>query len=91
MPVRASSRSEGANSTRVANDVVARLKATNPHAKLELCNLARDPALLIDETVLGFPGMTDIRFVYAEGLNMGDDAMKQGFAEAEADIAAALA
>jgi FMN-dependent NADH-azoreductase len=35
--------------------------------------------------------MTDIRFVYAEGLNMGEDAGKQGFAEAEADIEAALA
>lgn len=42
------------------------------------------------QTVLGFLGMTDIRFVYAEGLNMGEDAVKQGFAEAEADIEAAL-
>ena len=30
-------------------------------------------------------------FVYAEGLNMGEDAVKQGFAEAAADIDAALA
>ena len=43
------------------------------------------------QTVLGFLGMTDLHFVYAEGLNMGEDAVKQGFAEAEADIAAALA
>jgi FMN-dependent NADH-azoreductase len=43
------------------------------------------------QTVLGFLGMTEIRFVYAEGLNMGEDAVKQGFAEAEADIEAALA
>lgn len=43
------------------------------------------------QTVLGFLGMTDIHFVYAEGLNMGEDAVKQGFAEAAADIDAALA
>ncbi|MER2554573.1 MAG: NAD(P)H-dependent oxidoreductase, partial [Thauera sp.] len=43
------------------------------------------------QTVLGFLGMTDLHFVYAEGLNMGEEAVKQGFAEAEADIEAALA
>ncbi len=43
------------------------------------------------KTVLGFLGMTDVHFVYAEGLNMGADAARQGFAEAEAEIAAAIA
>ncbi len=43
------------------------------------------------QTVFGFLGMNDVRFVYAEGLNMGEDAVKQGFAEAEADIQTALA
>ena len=43
------------------------------------------------KTVLGFLGMTDVQFIYAEGLNMGPDAAQQGFAEAEADMAAALA
>ncbi|NLF53118.1 MAG: FMN-dependent NADH-azoreductase [Thauera phenolivorans] len=43
------------------------------------------------QSVLGFLGMTDVRFIYAEGLNMGEDAAKQGFAEASADIEAALA
>ena len=41
--------------------------------------------------VLGFLGMTDVHFIYAEGLNMGPEAVQQGFAEAEADMAAALA
>ena len=41
--------------------------------------------------VLGFLGMTEVEFIYAEGLNMGPEAMQQGFAEAEADLAAALA
>lgn len=43
------------------------------------------------KTVFGFLGMTDVQFIYAEGLNMGPDAAQQGFAEAEADMAAALA
>ena len=42
-------------------------------------------------TVLGFLGITDVRFIYAEGLNMGPEGAQRGFAEAEADIAAALA
>ncbi|GAB3187181.1 FMN-dependent NADH-azoreductase [Hydrogenophaga aquatica] len=42
------------------------------------------------KTVLGFLGLTDIRFVYAEGLNMGPEAAAKGFAQAEADIEAAL-
>lgn len=42
------------------------------------------------QTVFGFLGMTDIHFVHAEGLNMGEDAVRQGFAEAAADIEAAL-
>jgi FMN-dependent NADH-azoreductase len=32
--------------------------------------------------VLGFLGMTDVRFVYAEGLNLGDEAERQGIASA---------
>jgi FMN-dependent NADH-azoreductase len=43
------------------------------------------------KTVLGFLGMTEVQFIYAEGLNMGPEAAKQGLAEAEADLAAALA
>ena len=43
------------------------------------------------KTVLGFLGMTDVHFIYAEGLNMGPEAAARGFAEAEADLAAALA
>lgn len=42
-------------------------------------------------TVLGFLGMTDIHFIYAEGMNLGPDAAATGFAQAEADIAAAFA
>ncbi|MBW6494793.1 MAG: NAD(P)H-dependent oxidoreductase [Burkholderiaceae bacterium] len=43
------------------------------------------------KTVLGFLGMTDLHFIYAEGLNMGPDAVRQGLAEAEANLAAAFA
>ena len=42
------------------------------------------------KTVLGFLGITEIHFIYAEGLNMGTEAAQQGFAQADADIAAAI-
>lgn len=41
--------------------------------------------------VLGFLGMTDVRFVYAEGLGMGPEAVEKAFAEAELQLEAALA
>jgi len=43
------------------------------------------------KTVLGFLGMTDLSFIYAEGLAMGPEAAAKGFAEAEADLEAAFA
>jgi FMN-dependent NADH-azoreductase len=43
------------------------------------------------KTVLGFLGLTDVSFIYAEGLNMGPDAAAQGFAQAEADLNAVFA
>ena len=42
------------------------------------------------KAVLGFIGLHDVRFIYAEGLNMGAEAAAQGFAEAKQDLAAAL-
>lgn len=36
--------------------------------------------------LLGFLGMTDLHFAYAEGLNMGEEAAERGLAEARADI-----
>jgi len=43
------------------------------------------------KTVLGFLGMSELHFIYAEGLNMGPESAAQGFAQAEADLAAAFA
>jgi FMN-dependent NADH-azoreductase len=43
------------------------------------------------KSVLGFLGLSDVRFVYAEGLAMGPDAAARGLAQAETDIDAALA
>jgi FMN-dependent NADH-azoreductase len=40
---------------------------------------------------LGFLGMTDIEFIYAEGLAMGPDAEAKALASARSEIAAALA
>lgn len=43
------------------------------------------------KAVLGFLGLKDVRFIYAEGLAMGPDAAAKGFAQAELDLQAALA
>ena len=196
LQINASARREGANSTRVANAIVARLQQAQPSARLTLRDLALTPHLVLDElalgalftpadqrsaeqaarvalddaliaevqaadvlvlgvpmynfgvpaqlkhwidavvrngvtfrytengpegllkgkkvyvglarggryrgteadsqvpylkTVLGFLGITEIHFIYAEGLNMGAEAAQQGFAQADADIAAAIA
>lgn len=40
------------------------------------------------KSVLGFLGMTDVEFIYAEGLAMGPETADKAFAEAEAAIAA---
>jgi FMN-dependent NADH-azoreductase len=196
LQINASARREGANSTRVADSIVARLQAANPGAALTLRDLAVTPHPLLDEaalgalftpadqrsaeqaarvalddaliaeiqahdtivlgvpmynfgvpvqlkswidaiaragvtfrytangpegllkgkkvyvalargglyrdtpsdsqvpylrSVLGFLGLTDVHFIYAEGLAMGPEAASKGFAQAEADLAAALA
>lgn len=43
------------------------------------------------KAVLGFLGLTDVRFIYAEGLAMGPNAAAKGFAQAEVDLNEALA
>ncbi|MBS0510289.1 MAG: NAD(P)H-dependent oxidoreductase [Proteobacteria bacterium] len=196
LQINSSARREGANSTRVANDIVARVLAANPAAKLSVRDLAANPVPVLDEAalgalftpadkrtadqaarvalydaliaevqaadvlvlgvpmynftvtvqfknwidaiaragvtfrytengpegllkgkkvyvalarggmyrgseldtqvpylkaVLGFLGMTDLHFIYAEGLNMGPEAAQKGFAQAAADLEAALA
>jgi len=42
------------------------------------------------KTMLGFLGMTDVRFIYAEGLGLGDEAVEKAFVEAEQQLEAAL-
>ena len=53
LQVNASARREGANSTRVADAIVARLQAANPGARLTLRDLAATPHPLLDEAALG--------------------------------------
>lgn len=43
------------------------------------------------KTVLGFLGMTDLRFIYAEGLAMGPESEQNGLASAQAQIDEVLA
>jgi FMN-dependent NADH-azoreductase len=54
-------------------------------------NTGNDSQVPYLKTVLGFIGLTDVQFIYAEGLNMGPEAAAQGFAEADADMARAFA
>ncbi|HMX15978.1 MAG TPA: NAD(P)H-dependent oxidoreductase [Rhodocyclaceae bacterium] len=52
---------------------------------------ASDTVVPYLRTVLGFLGMTDLRFVYAEGLGMGPEAERQGLAGARVEIDALFA
>ena len=52
---------------------------------------ANDSQVPYLKSVLGFLGMTDVKFIYAEGLAMGPEATARAFAQAEADLDAALA
>ena len=52
LQINASARSAGANSTRLADTVTARLKAQYPNAGVELRDLASDPHPVLDEPAL---------------------------------------
>lgn len=53
LQLNASARSNGANSTRVAEAIVARLRAQHPGARVELRDLATQPHPVLDEAALG--------------------------------------
>ena len=53
LQINASARREGANSTLLANTVVARLQAANPGATLTVRDLAVTPHPVLDEAALG--------------------------------------
>jgi FMN-dependent NADH-azoreductase len=78
-----------------ANGPEGLLKGKKVYVALARGGLYRDTAndsqVPYLKSVLGFLGLTDVRFIYAEGLAMGPEAVSKGFAQAEADLAAALA
>lgn len=53
LQINASARSEGAQSTRLANSITDRLRAQNPTAGFVLRDLARNPMPVLDEAALG--------------------------------------
>jgi len=53
LQINTSARSAGANSTRLADSITARLKARNPTAVIELRDLAANPHPVLDEAALG--------------------------------------
>ena len=52
---------------------------------------ANDSQVPYLKSVLGFLGLSDVSFIYAEGLAMGAEAAEKAFAQADADLNAALA
>ena len=53
LQINGSARSQAGNSTRLANELVGRLVAGQPAARVVVRDLARDPAPAIDEAALG--------------------------------------
>lgn len=53
LQINASARTEGSNSTRLADAITAKLRAAHPDAVLEVRDLARDPHPMLDEAALG--------------------------------------
>jgi len=51
---------------------------------------ANDSQVPYLKTILSFLGLTDVHFIYAEGLAMGPEAVEKAFAQAELDLNAAL-
>jgi len=78
-----------------ANGPEGLLKGKKVYVALARGGLYRDTAndsqVPYLKAVLGFLGLTDVHFIYAEGLAMGPEASEKGFAQAEADLNAALA
>ena len=52
---------------------------------------ANDSQVPYLKAILGFLGLTNVHFIYAEGLAMGPEAVEKAFAQAEVDLNAALA
>jgi FMN-dependent NADH-azoreductase len=52
LQINSSARSTGSRSTRLAGDIVARLRAMQPQAQLQVRDLARDPIPVLDEAAL---------------------------------------
>jgi FMN-dependent NADH-azoreductase len=75
-----------------ANGPEGLLKGKKVYAVLARGGLYRDtPAdsqVPYLRAVLGFLGMTDVQFIYAEGLAMGEEAAARALADARSDIAA---
>ncbi len=49
-------------------------------------NLSTDTETPFLKTILSFVGLDDVEFIYAEGLNMGDDTREKAIAEAKQQI-----
>ncbi len=77
-----------------ANGPVGHLTGKKVYVTLARGGMHRDGATDTQvphlKTLLAFLGMTDVTFVYAEGLNMGPEAVARAHAQADAEINAVL-
>jgi FMN-dependent NADH-azoreductase len=74
------------------------MQAGGPHGRVfrpriagQYRNTPADTQVPYLKTVFTFLGLTDVQFVYAEGLGMGPDAVRNGIASAHEQIEEALA
>ncbi len=77
------------------NGVEGLLKGKRVYVALTRGGIHRDTPADVQvpylRTVLGFLGMTDVEFIYAEGLAKGPGAERQAFQQAESQLAAVFA
>jgi FMN-dependent NADH-azoreductase len=98
LQINSSARRDASHSTRLAGRLVQRLREAEPESKLtaltrggQYRNTPADTQVPYLRTVFTFLGLTDVQFVYAEGLAMGPDAERNAIASAHEQIEEALA
>src|SRR5258705_375774 len=95
LQVNSSARRDASHSTRLATRLVQRLRDADPEAALtrggKYRNTPSDTQVPYLKTVFTFLGLTDVQFVYAEGLSMGAEAEQTAIASAYEQIEEAVA
>lgn len=86
LQLNASILSDNGQSSRLANEFAAALRRDAPEAKLILRDFARDTLTAYVRDFFAFLGITDVEFVYAEGLAISETSRNAALAKARAEI-----